>query len=131
MVPPWLNRPSLAPVHSAALPTAPGESREGEDFLPEGMVDGDREGTVAIHLRHLAEKIRTVIRSPFQDVILPLMNHFVCQRAHDLLLAVLAPLGGLLEQGKSEANLSLGRRAEAIPIRSGPWPLTTDEQADR
>jgi hypothetical protein len=95
------------------------------------MVDGDREGTVPIHLGHLAKKIRTVVRSPFQDVVLPLMNHFVCQRAHDLLLAVLAPLGGLLEQGKGEANLSLGRRAKAIPIQSGPGPSMTDEHTDR
>jgi hypothetical protein len=95
------------------------------------MVDGDCEGTVPIHLGHLAKKIRAVVRSPFQDVVLPLMNHFVCQRAHDLLLAVLAPLGGLLEQRKGEANLSLGRRTKAIPIQSGPGPSMTDEHTDR
>ena len=39
-----------------------------------------------------------MIRSPLQDVVLPLMNHFVRQRAHDLLLAILAPLGDLFEQ---------------------------------
>jgi hypothetical protein len=33
MVPARLNRPSLAAVHFAALPAAPGKSREGEDFL--------------------------------------------------------------------------------------------------
>jgi hypothetical protein len=64
------------------------------------MVDGDRQGAVPIHLGHLAEKIRPMIRPPFQDIVLPLMNHFVRQRIHDLLLAVLASLGGLLEQGK-------------------------------
>jgi hypothetical protein len=64
------------------------------------MVDGDRQGAVPIHLGHLAEKIRSMIRPPFQDIELPLMNHFVRQRIHDLLLAVRAPLGGLLEQGK-------------------------------
>jgi hypothetical protein len=61
------------------------------------MVDGDRQGAVSIHLGHLAEKIRSMIRSPLQDVVLPLMNHFVRQGAHDLLLAILASLGDLLE----------------------------------
>jgi hypothetical protein len=95
------------------------------------MIDGDRECTVPIHLGHLTEKIRPMIRSPLEDVVLPLMDHFVGQRAHDLLLAILAPLGGLLEQGKGEANLSLGRWAKAILIQSGPRPSMTDEHADR
>jgi hypothetical protein len=60
------------------------------------MVDGNRQGAVPIHLGHLAEKIRTMIRPPLQDVVLPLMNHFVRQRAHDLLLAILAPLDNLM-----------------------------------
>jgi hypothetical protein len=72
------------------------------------MVDGDRQGTVPIHLGHLAEKIRPMIRPPFQDIVLPLMNHFVRQRAHDLLLSILAPLGDLSEQGKREANFAPG-----------------------
>jgi hypothetical protein len=73
------------------------------------MVDGDRQGAVPIHLGHLAKKIRPMIRPPLLDVVLPLMNHFVRQRAHDLLLAILAPLGDLLEQGKGQANLAPGR----------------------
>jgi len=60
------------------------------------MVDGDRQGAVPIHLGHLAEKVRPMIWPPLQDVELPLMNHFVCQRAHDLLLAILAPLDNLM-----------------------------------
>jgi hypothetical protein len=60
------------------------------------MVDGNRQGTVPIHLGHLAEKIRPMIRPPLQDVVLPLMNHFVRQRAHDLPLAILAPMGNLM-----------------------------------
>ena len=42
----------------------------------------------------------TLAHEMIQNVVLPLMNHFVRQRIHDLLLAVRAPLGGLLEQGK-------------------------------
>src|SRR3954463_7275963 len=131
MVPPGLDRPSLASGPSTALPTTPGAPREGGDFLLERMVKGNRECTRPIHLGHLTEKIRPMIRSPLEDVVLPLMNHFVRQRAHDFLLAVLAPLGNLREQGKRKANLSLGRRAKAILIRSGPRPSMTDEHADR
>jgi hypothetical protein len=61
------------------------------------MVDGDGQRTVPIHLGHLAEKIRPMIRTTFQDVILPLMNHFVSQRVDDFLLAVLASLEYFLE----------------------------------
>jgi hypothetical protein len=100
MVPTRLNCPSLTWVYSAALPTAPGKSRERKDFLLQRMVDSDRQGAVPIHLGHLAEKIRSMVWPPFQGVVLPLVNHFVCQRIHDLLLAVLAPLGDLLEQRK-------------------------------
>jgi len=131
MVPTRLNRPSLPSVHPAALPTAPGKWREGKDFPLQRMVDGDRQGAIPIHLGHLAEKIRPMIRPPLQDVVLPLMNHFVRQRAHDLLLAILAPLGGLMEQGKGQANLALGWRAKPVPIRSRPRSSTTHEHADR
>ena len=72
-----------------------------------------------------------MIRSPLQDVVLPLMNHFVSQRAHDLLFAILAPLGDLVEQGKGQANLALGWRAKPIPIQSWPRPSTTHEHAYR
>jgi len=131
MVPPRLNRPPLASVHSAALPTTPGKSRQGEDFLLQRMVDSDRQGAVPIHLGHLAEKSRPMIRPPLQDVVLPLMNHFVRQRIDDLLLAILAPSGDLLEQGKGQANFALGRRAKTILVQSRPRSSTTHEYADR
>jgi hypothetical protein len=80
------------------------------------MVDGDGQCTAPIHLGHLTEKIRSMIRPPLQDVVLPLMNHFVRQRIHDFLLAILAPLEYLLEQGKGQANFALGGRAKTILI---------------
>ena len=96
------------------------------------MVEGDGQGAVPIHFGHLAEKIRSMIRSPLQDVVLPLMNHFVRQGIHDFLLAVLASLDNLLEQGKGEANLTLGHRAKTILTQPWPWwASTTHEQADR
>ena len=131
MVPPRLNRPPLSLVQSAALPAAPGESRQREDFLLQRMVDGDRQGPVSIHLGHLAEKIRAMIWPPFQNVELPLMNHFVRQRIHDLLLPILACVGDLLEQGQGEANFACDGRAKTLLIQ--PWlrASTTREHTDR
>ena len=100
MVPPRLNRASLPLVQSATLLAAPGESSQGEDFLLQRMVDGERQGSVSIHLGHLAEKILSMIWPTLEDVELPLMNHFVRQRTHDLLLAARSLFGHLLEQGK-------------------------------
>jgi hypothetical protein len=97
MVATWLNGPSLASVYSAALPTTPGELCKSQDFLLQRMVDGDRESAVSIHLGHLSEKARSMVWPLFQNVVLPLMNHFVRQRAPDLLLAILALLDNLLE----------------------------------
>jgi hypothetical protein len=57
-----------------------------------------------------------MIWPPLQDIELPLMNHFVCQRIDDLLLSIFALLGGLLEQGQGEANLASDGRAKTIPI---------------
>jgi hypothetical protein len=77
MVPPRLNRPPLASVYSAALTTTPGKSREGQDFLLQGMTDGDREGAVSVHFGHPTKKICPMIWPSLQDVELPLMNHFM------------------------------------------------------
>ena len=131
MVPPGVNRLPLATIHSSALPTTPGKSCEGQNFLLHRMIDGDRQGAVPIHLGHLAEKIHPMIRPSLQNVELPLMNHFVRQRIHDLLLAILTTLGSLPEQRKGKADFAFGRRAHTILIQ--PWPRSsmTDEQADR
>lgn len=131
MVPTRLNRASLASVHVAALSAAPGESSQGEDFLLQRMVDGDCQSPVPVHFGHLAEKIRPMVRPPLQDVVLPLMNHLVRQRIHDLLLPVCAVLGDLLEQGKREANLAFAWRAKTLLIQSWPRASPTDEHADR
>ena len=97
MVSTRLNRSSLASIYPAALPTAPSELCKSQDFLLQGMVDGDRESAVPIHLGHLPEKARPMVWPLFQNVVLPLMNHFVRQRAPNLLLAILALLDNLLE----------------------------------
>src|SRR5512147_2408360 len=59
------------------------------------------------------------------------MNHFVCQRVHDLLLAILAPLDNVMQQGKREANLAFGRSAKTIPTQPWPGSSMTYEHADR
>ena len=131
MVPPRLNRPSLSLVEPAALPAAPGESRQREDFLLQRMVDGDRQGPVSIHLGHFAQKVLSMIWPPLEDVELPLMNHFVGERVYDLLLPILACPDDLLEQGKGEANFACDGRAKTLLIQ--PWfrPSTTHEHTDR
>ena len=130
MVSARLNRPPLTSVQLAALPTAPGESREREHFLLQRMIDGDRQGAIPIHLGHLAEEIRPVIRPPLQTVVLPLMNHLVRQGIHNFLPAICACRGGLLEQGQGEANLALGWWAKTLLIQPGSWPSAADEHAD-
>jgi hypothetical protein len=91
------------------------------------MVDGNRQGPVPIHFGHLAEKIWPMIRMPLEDVILPLMNHLVRQRVHDFLFAIFALLDDLLEEGKRQANLTPGRRANAVSVQPGPRSSTADE----
>ena len=131
MVPPWLNRPPLSLVQSAALPAAPGEPRQREHFLLQRMVDGDRQSPIPIHLGHLAEKILSMIGPPLEDVELPLMNHFVRERIHDLLLPIVASLDDLFEQGKGEPNFACDGRAKTLLIQ--PWlrASTTHEHTDR
>jgi hypothetical protein len=71
-----------------------------------------------------------MIRPAFQDVELPLMNHFVGQGVDDFLLAILASMERLLEQRKREANFALGRWAKTVLIQPWPWAETTHEHTD-
>jgi hypothetical protein len=71
-----------------------------------------------------------MIRLPFQDVELPLMNHFVRQRVQNLLLTIRDSLDHLMKQGKREANLALDWRAEALLIQPWSRSSTTNEHAD-
>lgn len=87
MVATWLNRPSLAAVDPAALAAAPSKAGQGMHFLFERMIDRDGEFAVAIHFGHLSEKIRAMVRAPLEDVVLPLVNHFMCEGAHEFISA--------------------------------------------
>ena len=66
----------------------------------------------------------------FQDVELPLMNHFVGQGIDDLLFTIFTLLDDLVEQGQGKTNLALDRRAKTIPIQ--PWSRSsaTHEHTD-
>ena len=87
MVATWLNRPPLAAVNPAALAAAPGKAGQGMHFLLERMIDRDGEFAVTIHFDHLSQKIRAMVRAPSEYVVLPLVNHFMCEGADKLMSA--------------------------------------------
>lgn len=88
-MPPWLNGPALAAVDGATMLAAPGILGQGGHGSAQRVIDRNAEA-VLVHARHHATKIETVIRAPLQDVILPLMNHFVRQGHHGLVLLLRA-----------------------------------------
>src|SRR5512147_662324 len=91
------------------------------------MVDGDGQSSVAIHLRHLPEKIWPMIWASLEDVVLPLMNHFMGDGADQLVPAV----------GGRDRRISRGGDRLATTSRQedlGPARLTnipTDEVSRR
>ena len=85
MVAAWLNRPPLAAVDPATLATPPGKAGQGMHFLFERMVDRDGEFAITIHFGHLSQKIRAMVRATLEDVVLPLVNHFMCEGTHELI----------------------------------------------
>jgi hypothetical protein len=87
MVAAWLNRPPLAAVDPAALAAAPGKAGQGMHFFLEGMIDRDGEFAIPIHFAHLSQKVRAMVRAPSEYVVLPLVNHFMCEGADKLMSA--------------------------------------------
>ena len=55
------------------------------------MADRDAQ-SIAVHGRHFARKVRSVIRSSLEHIELPLVNHLVRQRADDLPFSLLGIL---------------------------------------
>jgi len=88
MVAAWLNGPSLASVDSAALAAAPGKAGQGKHFLLERMVDRNGQLAVTIHFGHLSQKVLAMIRPPLEDVVLPLVNHFMREGADEFVPAM-------------------------------------------
>jgi hypothetical protein len=62
------------------------------------MRNGNSQQTASVHLPHLGEEFESVIRPSFQEVELPLMDHFMGQSIQELLLRVGRPGLELLEQ---------------------------------
>jgi hypothetical protein len=76
-------------VQPAAFRAAPGVLAEGLYGILKGMVQGDAQ-SIVIHFFHLADEVRPVARPSLEYIVLPLVNHFVRQRADDFLLVLLA-----------------------------------------
>jgi len=91
MVATWLNRPPMAAVNPAALAAAPGKAGQGMYLLLERMIDGNGEFAITIHLAHLSQKVRAMVRAPSENVVLPLVNHFMCEGADELMSAIGSP----------------------------------------
>jgi hypothetical protein len=63
--------------------------------------------TRSIHLRHLPQKLQTMIRPTFQHIELPLMDHFMSQSVEQLLLRVRCPIGELFKEWERKSNLTM------------------------
>lgn len=113
MVPAGLDRPSLTAVDASASPAAPSKAGKSLHFHPQCMVDGHGEGAVMVHLPHLSEEIRSVIRTPLQDVVLPLVDHLVRYCTDEFVLAEWRARHQGRQQGKRKTDFpfgGLGRR---------------------
>lgn len=99
-----LNGPALPLIEAAAVLAAPGIFGQRGDFFCQGVIDRDAEA-VTIHLTHHATKIGPVIRATFQDIVLPLVNHFVRQ-GHDGFVARLRVIGLKQHRRQSDATSS-------------------------
>ena len=131
MVAAWLNGPSLASVDSAALAAAPGKAGQGKHFLLERMVDRNGQLAVTIHFGHLSQKVLAMIRPPLEDVVLPLVNHFVRDSADELISAIGTTCQQGFEERKRESDFTLrgSMRGASAPGRARTG--STHEHADR
>jgi len=98
---------ALAPVDATALPAAPGKFRKVQHFLLERMVNRDGQGAIAVHLSHLAQKVRSMIRSPFEDIVLPLMDHFMGEGAGQFIQSIGCASQQGLEERERQADFTL------------------------
>jgi len=121
MVPARFDGPSLATIHTAALPAAPGKAGERDDLLLQRMVRRYGQHAITIHLGHLSQKVGSVVGTSLEDVVLPLMDHFVGQRAREFVLAIRSLREGLRQQRNREPNLPMTRRAHAPALYGHAW----------
>jgi hypothetical protein len=119
-----LNGPALTPVDGAALLAAPGIFCQGGHFFAQRVIDRDAKA-VLIHTRHHATKIHPVIRTTLQDIVLPLVNHFVRQ-GHDGLVILLKIV---LEEDRRESDASSSREFVRRLRERMPWSNPADKHA--
>lgn len=72
--------PAVPMVDLSTPQTVPGISAETESALAEGMTHGDVQA-VKIHLTHHLPKVASMIGLTLAKLVLPLMDHFMGQRA--------------------------------------------------
>lgn len=128
MVTARLDRPPLTAVDAPTASATPGKPGQRQHFLLERVVDGHGKSTVAVHLRHLSQKVGPVIRPPLEHVELPLVDHFMRDSADEFLCAVRRFCEQGCQQGKGEANLAAVGGSVRTPCRA--WTGPTDEHAD-
>src|SRR5688572_11916688 len=128
MVAPRLDRPPLTAVDAPTASATPGKPGQCKHFLLERVVDGHSKSAVAVHLRHLSEKVGPVIWPPLEHVELPLVDHFMCEGADEFLRAVGRAREQGCQQGKGEANLAAFGGCVRTPCRA--WTGSTHEHAD-
>jgi hypothetical protein len=84
----WSDRFSLPSIDPSTVCASPGESRQGQYFPLQRVVGCDRHVSRAVHFSHLSQEGRPMIRSTFQEIELPLMNHFMSDRVQEFLFPV-------------------------------------------
>ncbi len=82
------DRAPLPMVRDPAIEKPPRVLREGEHRPLQAVSDGDSVAFPIQNVLHAVE-IRTVVRPPFEDIILPLMDHLMRQRPDDLLFRLI------------------------------------------
>src|SRR5262245_18194847 len=131
MVAAWLNCPPLAAVDPAALAAAPGKAGQCMHFLFERMIDRDGEFAITIHFGHLSQKIRPMVRTSLEDVVLPLVNHFMCEGADELISATGSTAQQEFEEGERETDFALRGFVRSASTPGRAWAGPAHEHADR
>jgi hypothetical protein len=98
-----LDCPSLASVLKPAPSTPPYVPGERIHVLAQRVIDRDAQ-PIAVHACHHALEVRAVVRTALQDIILPLVDHLMRQRADDFRFDMWAARCQALKQWKRQAN---------------------------
>src|SRR5574340_571752 len=109
-VPSRLDGPALPSIDVSALLAAPGILGQGGHLSAKRVVDRDAEA-VLIHPHHHAAKIGAMVRAALQDIVLPLMDHFMRECGQGLAALVRAVP---MEEDRREFDATSGRIARSL-----------------